>query len=162
MVPDRQRLSTEERANLVAYLDGELNEAESHAIATKLTQSMTARREVEVLQKTWEMLDLLPRTKASDDFTSRTLTTIDGLGLGRKAVPPAAARTLGQLGRLLVWAVAAALLFGLGYLLTLRAWPNPSARLARDLAIAESLDEYRDVGSFEFLRWLDRAPEFND
>ena len=162
MVPDRQRLSTEERANLVAYLDGELNEAESHAIAIKLTQSMTARREVEILQKTWEMLDLLPRTRASEDFTARTLTTVDGLGLVRKAVPPAAARTLGQISRTLVWAVVSTLLFGLGYLLTLRVWPNPSARLARDLAIAESLDEYRDAGSFEFLQWLDKAPEFNN
>src|SRR5690348_13404435 len=67
MVPDQQRLSIDERSNLVAYLDGELNDAQTRAIATKLTQSLTARREVEALQKTWEMLDLLPRPKASED-----------------------------------------------------------------------------------------------
>ncbi len=74
MVPDQQRLSIDERANLVAYLDGELNDAQTRAIATKLTQSLTARKEVEALQKTWELLDLLPRPKASEDFTARTLS----------------------------------------------------------------------------------------
>ena len=38
-----QRLSPEDRANLVAYLDGELTEAESRAMATKLSLSATAR-----------------------------------------------------------------------------------------------------------------------
>jgi len=61
----------------------------------------------------------------------------------------------------LTWAVASALLFVLGYWLTLRVWANPTARLARDLPIAESLDEYRDVGSLEFLERIDTAPEFN-
>ena len=46
--PEQQRLSPGERANLVAYLDRELNEAETRAITTKLTQSVTARRELEL------------------------------------------------------------------------------------------------------------------
>ncbi len=69
--PEQQRLTPAERSNLVAYLDGELNEAESRAIATKLTKSATARREIEGLEKTWELLELLPRPKASEDFTAR-------------------------------------------------------------------------------------------
>ena len=53
MASETQRLTDAERANLVAYLDGELNEAETRALGTKLTQSVTARREIESLQKTW-------------------------------------------------------------------------------------------------------------
>ena len=53
------------------------------------------------------------------------------------------------------------LLFGLGYLLVARVWPNPTARLARDLTIAESFDEYRDVGTLEFLELLDTSTDFN-
>ena len=34
-----QRLSPEERANLAAYIDGELSESESRVIATKLSLS---------------------------------------------------------------------------------------------------------------------------
>jgi anti-sigma factor RsiW len=159
MLPDQQRLSIDERSNLVAYLDGELNDAEARSIATKLTQSMTARREVEALQKTWELLDLLPRAKASEDFASRTLT------MATRQVDSRTASVASDLARRagigLAWALASALLFVLGYFLTLRVWPNPTARLARDLPIAESLDEYRDVGGMEFLEQLDTSPEFN-
>jgi len=59
MAPDQQRLSPEDRSNLVAYLDGELDDAQARAIATKLTQSVTARREIDALRKTWELLALL-------------------------------------------------------------------------------------------------------
>jgi anti-sigma factor RsiW len=159
MVPDQQRLSIDERANLVAYLDGELNDAQTRSIATKLTQSLTARREVEALQKTWEMLDLLPRPKASEDFTARTLSVATQQGDGR--IASAASDVARRIGRGMAWATASALLFVVGYFLTSRVWPNPSARLARDLPIAESLDEYRDVGSFEFLQQLDESSEFN-
>jgi len=159
MVPDQQRLSIEERANLVAYLDGELNDAQSRAIATKLTQSLTARKEVEALQKTWEMLDLLPRPRASEDFTARTLSVATRQADGRMA--SAATDLFRKLGLGLAWVLAAVLLSGVGYLITARVWPNPSARLARDLPIAESLEAYRDVGTLEFLEQLDNSPEFN-
>jgi len=159
MVPDQQRLSIEERSNLVAYLDGELNDAQARSIATKLTQSLTARREVEALQKTWELLDLLPRPRASEDFTTRTLSVATRQMDGRMAT--AASDLARRFGLGLAWASASALLFVLGYFLALWAWPNHTARLARDLSIAESLDEYRDVGSFEFLEQLDTSSEFN-
>jgi len=159
MVPDQQRLSIEERSNLVAYLDGELNDTEARSIATKLTQSLTARREVDALQKTWDMLDLLPRPKASEDFTARTVSVaIEQSEGGLDSLVGNVARRV-MMG--LVWAGASVLLFALGYALTLWVWPNPTARLVRDLTIAESLDEYRDVGSLEFLEQLDTASEFN-
>lgn len=161
MVPDQQRLSAEDRSNLVAYLDGELDDAQARSIATKLTQSVTARREVEALRKTWEMLDLLPRSKASESFPSRTLTIAIGAPTAGERMASAAALAGRRIGFGLAWAATSAVLFVLGYFLMLRVWPNPTARLARDLPIAESLDEYRDVGSLEFLDLIDTAPEFN-
>src|SRR5277367_6081793 len=116
MVPDQQRLSIDERANLVAYLDGELNDAQARSIATKLTQSLTARREVEALQKTWEMLDLLPRPKASEDFTARTLSVATQQADGR--IASAASDVARRIGRGLAWTLASALLFVVGYFLT--------------------------------------------
>ena len=81
--PDQQRLRPEERANLVAYIDGELTEAESRALSTKITHSATARREVELLKKTWDVLDKLPRPQVSDQFQDRTLTYIRSLEVRR-------------------------------------------------------------------------------
>ena len=57
--------------------------------------------------------------------------------------------------------VVAAVCLGLGYAATRWAWPDPSARLARNLSLAEHLDEYLDVGSFEYLDRLAEVPEFN-
>jgi anti-sigma factor RsiW len=159
--PDQQRLSPAERANLVAYLDGELNEAESQAIATKLTRSATARREVEVLQKTWELLEHLPLPKASEDFTERTLTGARNLaehgGRFETAFVQAARRFL----RASAWVAASMAAFGVGVAVARWVWPDPSERLARDLPVAEHLDEYREVGDFGYLEELVNSPEFS-
>ena len=160
MGPDHQRLSPDERSNLVAFLDGELPEAQTQAIAAKLTQSMTARREVDSLRKTWELLDHLNRPQASEDFTARTLTQVESIdGRGDRIASAASALTRKVLAGV-GWLVAAVVLVLVGYTITSRLWPNPSARLTRDLSIAESLDAYREVVDIEFLRQLDSSPEF--
>jgi hypothetical protein len=160
MGPEQQRLTPVERANLVAYLDGELNDAEQRAIATKLTHSMTARREIEALERTWELLDLLPRPKASEDFTARTLTGVAHLADAGDRIGSAVKQAAMKAARSASWVLAGAAALGLGYAITQWAWPNPTARLARDLSIAEHLDEYRDVDTYEFLDELVHSPEF--
>jgi anti-sigma factor RsiW len=161
MGPDQQRLTPNERANLVAYLDGELDDSESRAIATKLAHSATARRELEVLEKTWELLDYLPRPKATEDFTARTLTEITRADLEGGRLGTAVRQKAEQVVRVAVATAAAVLAFGVGYAIMLWVWPNPSERLTRDLPIAEHLDAYRDVGTFDFLKELVESPEFN-
>ena len=161
MGPDQQRLTPGERANLVAYLDGELGDADARAIATKLAHSATARREVETLEKTWDLLEYLPRQKASEDFAARTLSVVwrndvEGNQLG-SAVLENTRRAL----LTLAWIVVGLLAFGVGYAVVHWVWPNPSERLTRDLPIAEHLDEYRAVGSFEYLKELVESPEFD-
>ena len=156
-----QRLTPTERANLVAYLDGELGEGESRMIATKLTSSPTARREVEVLEKTWELLEYLPRPKAPDDFTVRTMTEVQQLAAEGGKFEALARQVSLRAARAAMWTTASLLTFGLGYLVTHWVWPNPTARLARDLPIAEHLDEYQEVGTMDFLDELVNSPEFN-
>ncbi len=62
--------------------------------------------------------------------------------------------------RAAAWVLAGSAALGIGYAITQWAWPNPTARLARDLSIAEHLDEYRDVDTYEFLDELVHSPEF--
>lgn len=69
----RTSLSAEERDNLVAYLDGELNEAAARELESKLARNPDARQELEALKRSYELLDYLPRPDASPQFTSRTL-----------------------------------------------------------------------------------------
>ena len=159
--PDKQRLTPAERSNLVAYLDGELNQAEAQVISTKLTKSATARREIEALERTWELLEYLPRPRASEDFTGRTVTEIQQLA-DRGGVIDANLKAVGlKVLHLGLVAVASAAVLLLGFAITHWIWPNPTLRLARDLTIAEHLDEYQEVGSIEFLETLANSPEFN-
>ena len=79
--PEQLRLTPDERADLVAYIDGELPEAASRALSTKLTQSATARREVEMLKKTWELLGHLPFPAVDPQFSERTITEIRRIDL---------------------------------------------------------------------------------
>jgi anti-sigma factor RsiW len=161
MGPDQQRLTPSERANLVAYLDGELADPDARAVATKLAHSATARREVEALEKTWDLLEYLPRPKTSEDFTARTLSQVLDDDVQSHPLGSTALRIARRAGSVLLGITLGLLAFAIGYALVQWVWPNPSVRLTRELPIAEHLDEYRDVGSFEFLRELVESPEFN-
>src|SRR5438105_6476999 len=66
-------LNDDDRANLTAYLDGELDEDAAQALEAKLSQDPDARAEVEQLRQTWTMLDYLPRAAPSSSFTHRTM-----------------------------------------------------------------------------------------
>ena len=159
-VGPEQRLNPEERANLAAYIDGELTENESRAIATKLSLSPIARREVESLKKTWELLEFLPRPKASLVFSERTLTSIRSLESRAGVWNQTAGDWLAHATKLAVCLLVAVAALSLGFVLTRWVWPDPVARLVRDLSIAEHLDEYKEVGSFEFLEQLVKSKEF--
>src|SRR5262249_41070651 len=70
---DMPQLTDEDRANLVAYLDGELDAEAAQALEAKLSVDPTARAEADALKRTWELLDYLPRPEPSPSFTHRTL-----------------------------------------------------------------------------------------
>ena len=159
---DKRRLSAAERDDLVAYLDGELPEERARALADTLTHSISGRREVDALESTWEMLDLLPRPEVGEDFTERTLTVAVEEGVFEERFVGAARVTARRLVGLLACAAALAVGLLVGWLATARLWPDRTARLARDLTIAERLDDYRAAGDLEFLRALDRSTLLNE
>ena len=70
---DNPQLSEQEKADLVAYLDGELTGEARRAVETKLSLDPTARAEADTLKKTWDLLDFLPKPEPSPSFTNRTL-----------------------------------------------------------------------------------------
>src|SRR4051794_11131681 len=110
---DELPLSDEERAELVAYLDGELDEQTARSVEALLGRDARARAEAEALRRTWNLLDYLPRPEPSGDFTNRTME--------RLAVSRPAAGHWPLRGRWRPWSVgvgwaAAVLLTGsLGY-----------------------------------------------
>lgn len=159
--PEQLRLTPDERANLVAYIDGELPEPVARVLSTKLTQSATARQEVEILKKTWELLGHLPLPQVDPQFSERTLGEIRRLEVRSPVLGSSARLASAWAAHILAYVALGGLGLGLGYMATRWLWPDPAARLARDLSLAEHLDEYLEVGSFEFLKDLADAPEFN-
>jgi anti-sigma factor RsiW len=158
-VPEQARLSSTQRSNLVAYLDGELAADENEDLDRILARSHTARREVELLTRTWEMLDLLPHPRVPEDFSTRTLERIETEALkqqlrGEKWLRSGRRAALG-----LGWVVSVAAAALAGFLV-MYWWPSDSRALLEDLPVIEDLDEYRAVGDFEFLQQLHRRGEF--
>lgn len=159
MEPERPPPDAVDRSDLVAYLDGELSDAEARAIAERVSRSPAARLEVEALRGAWDLLDLLPSARASTDLGSRTLSAV------RRVAEPEVApsrRTVPRPLRIATCAAALILMVGLGFVAGRWAWPDRTSRLVKQLSLAEHLDEYRDVGSVEFLQALDRSPEFGE
>jgi hypothetical protein len=158
--PEQLRLTSDERADLVAYLDGELPEVVARAIATKLTHSATARREVEMLKKTWELLGHLPLPEVDAQFSERTVTEIRRLELKKPLWEPRVKSWAVRSTHAVIYLVLCGVGLGFGYVAIRWFWPDSAARLARDLSLAEHLNEYLEVGSFDFLSQLADSPEF--
>lgn len=61
---------------LVAYLDGELTPDARSQIEERLTQDIEYRQELAQLQKTWDMLDVLPAVDLPESFTQSTVEMV--------------------------------------------------------------------------------------
>lgn len=157
-------LSPEQRADLVAYLDGELDHEAAVAIERLLAESPEVRREAELLSRTFELLEELPHVATSKEFTARTLSAINinrveerGSGAVRLWSQPMR-RAVVAAGSVCAL-VAAALV---GYLSTNRWIPDRSETLIRDLPVIENVDKYAEVEDIAFLHALEKSEMFND
>lgn len=149
------RLSAEQRDNLVAYLDGELEEPQSQGVEQALAESVVARHEVDMLSRTWDLLNVLPGVKASEEFSRKTLSSL------RAAEAPSKSQLGGELWNKIrksaVLAGGVALIFGAGVLCfqATRHWvPDEHAELLNDFDVINNLDDYSEVGDIEFLKIL--------
>jgi anti-sigma factor RsiW len=158
---------------LVAYLDGELDDQRTEAVEAQIGLNPSVRQEAEALRRTWDLLDYLPRPQPRADFTNRTLSRLDLAELSRSAPRRPAPRPRAR--RWLVGAgVAAALvLAGLagytGRALLVPAKPaapsltaDEEAQLLADLRVIDRLHEYQQVEDIEYLRGLADPDRFGD
>jgi len=74
-------------AELVAYLDGELDPVAARQVEERLAADPTARARAAALKKTYDLLDYLPQPEPSANFTTRTLDKIPALKSGSLPVP---------------------------------------------------------------------------
>ena len=161
-MPEQPSLSDRERADLVAYLDGELKGEAARKVETQLALNPGARAEADALKRTWELLDFLPRPEPSVDFTHRTVSQIVPVGAGAKAAATVPYRRpwLFSAG----WAAAVLMAALTGYTGTRLLVPKQPGEqdLVRDLSIIENKRLYELAEDMDFLRQLDSPDLFGE
>src|SRR5438094_6607736 len=155
------RLNEQDREDLVAYLDGELDEESARQLESKLTLDPEARAEADALQQTWGLLDYLPRPEPSPSFTHRTL---ERLAVRTSSTRKnAASRWLVRLG----WAAAVLLAMGAGLWVASLLWPARHGEdreflhaLEQPELFGEEIDAHEEAHAkaalVRYSEWLDR------
>jgi hypothetical protein len=168
---EKNPLDDEERAELVAYLDGELPKPAALALEAKLNTDPRMRAEVETLRRTWELLDFLPKAEPNADFASRTLDRISTI-----RAMPSQWKTRGRwrpwaLG--IGWAAAVFLAaivgYGGGRLLSSRTGSSNGGetkdvqpQLVEDFRVIENQRLYVHADDLDFLRALQDPELFGE
>ncbi len=146
---------------LVAYLDGELDAESSLQIERRLAEDESFRRELQQLQRAWDMLDELPKAEVSESFTQ---TTVEMVALSAERALEQQSETV-QRKRQRRWILAAS---GLVVAAVASFWvmtallARPNEQLVRDLPVIEDVDLYRYADSVEFLKQLDQSRLFDE
>lgn len=131
-------------AELVAYLDGELDAASARQVEARLAHDPAARDRAAALKRSFDLLDYLPKPEPSPDFTARTLDKLPAMkaaATSGSAPQPTAPRVGAKSGsttttvvparapgrrvlRVAAVCVAVAVFGALGYLATAAARPH--------------------------------------
>lgn len=156
------RLTTEDRDNLTAYLDGELDETTTRRIESVLAGSSVARNDVELLARTYELLDDLPKPKAPADFTERTVATAKLEGIRQPISQQRWYRITQRALVLAAWTLMMIASSAAGFALATHWVSQPQDMLIDELPMIRHLDVYSEVGNVEFLHQLRKERELLD
>jgi anti-sigma factor RsiW len=139
---DRKPSPLEER--LVAYLDGELDDAEAREVEQLLASDAGARELLSGLERTWSLLEKLGRSPVDQMFARTTIEMVSVAAADDAAKQQAEIPRLQRRRRLIGAAglLAAAIV---GFLAVVLALPNPNRELLEDLPVLEDLDEFERV-----------------
>lgn len=163
--PQDEDLTPDENlAEIVAYLDGELEEPAVELMERRLVGDAPLRRFADSLDQTWNLLDSLEEVTASGDFARRTLSSIAVLEKTEAKAEPKPSITLREwvrtlnLPMLTGWAVLGFVTAGtglaIGRFLADRASNSSETLILQQLPLLEQYHHYRVVPDAGFLKDL--------
>ena len=140
-------------AQLVAYLDGELDEPATRGIEQRLASDPEFREALGRLERTWDVLDSLGRADVDEKFTASTLEMMvsaagDEVHEKQREAPRRRRR------RRLIGAGGLAAAAAAGFLFVWLSWSDPNERLVQDLPVLENLDQYGQIDDVKLLEML--------
>lgn len=138
---------------LVAYLDGELDDESSRQIEQRLTSDSALREQLTQLERTWDALDELEQVEVDEGFTKTTIEMV-ALAAEEEHQQEEARRPARQLRQWLIGAAGLAAACLVGFVGVWGFAPDPNQQLIRDLPLIEKLDEYQQIDDIEFLLLL--------
>jgi len=147
---------------LVAYLDGELDDQASRRVEALLASDPKLRQQAVQLERSWEVLGHVSRFEVDERFTQSTLEMVAVAAEEevRKQEEEAPQRTR---RRWLLGSAALAAAVATGFLAATILWPDPNRRLLEDLPVLERFEQYRQIDDIHFLHELeDLFPETPD
>ncbi len=151
--------SPELHDELTAYLDGELDSEAVRRVEDRLARDADYRRELQRMQRAWDLLDGLPRATVNESFTNSTLEMV-AVAAAQDAQAVQARvpyrRRLRQGASVAAAAAAIAMGFVLGHWL----WPSTNEQLLRDLPVLQHFELYYQADNIDFLHQLDREGLF--
>lgn len=153
--------------DLIAYLDGELDDDAAEAVESQLADDPASRARADEHKKAYDLLDYLPKSEPSPTFTNRTITRLmptAGVSGSQPTptVPPVARRRVWP--EVLAWGLLAVLAGAVAYFgmsFTRPAPPPPGDLPLSDLAVIESLPLYAGVDDVASLRELHKTDLFD-
>ena len=145
---------------ITSYLDGELSDEQRIAVEHRLTQDVDFRTELQQLQKTWDLLDEIPRYEPKTSFTQSTLELVvkDATREASRQQSKSSAWPL-RIAALLVVPLVA---FLLASFLTDFFQNADHRQLVNDLPLIENLYYYETAENFNLLISLQRSEQFSD
>lgn len=157
------RLTADQRENLTAYLDEELEEEQAVEIERALAESPVVRHEVDMLSRTWDLLDVLPNARATEGFSRRTLSSIRAAD---ESQPDMRFDKVARSGRralmLALWTAALGAFAYVGFEATHRWAPQEHEKLLENYEVIAKFDELSAVGSLDFVKILEDRRTFAD
>ena len=137
---------------LVAFLDGEITQTERATIEQRIANEPELGQRLADLRTTWQLLDHLPPTEPTDDFT-KTTVTMTAIRSGRSALSRFMRRQ---------WITLAGVFIGLaaGYSAVFLPMQYEQQKRLRDVPVIDNVDLYLHAESIEFLRQLDSEELF--
>lgn len=159
---EQTEFNSVKKANLVAYLDGELSEEDTQEMERALAASQEARHDVDMLSRTFSLLDALPRPNASAEFSVRTISNLTAEVETQIWTERPIYQHLRRGAIASSW-IAGLLLAGtIGYLCGNHLFPREDPKIVKDLPVIENLDVYEDVPDKEWLKQLKEKKLFDD